>query len=425
MNHSGCRRRHRCGSGEPDGRGPPTVTAHVSPAVVQTVAMRHRHTLAAIAVLGIVAVPAAPISAASTDDTLPPGFSYVADDTATIVVAVPDAWTDRDTEPAFEEDGTVIPWIEVAPDRSSFRQTFDTPGITFWAERHTDDHQGLIDNYGLNGGCRSLTVEPYDDTVFVGLQQIGTDCGADGAATWKMIAASPADQAFSVVVHLQTAGPEDEEAIGWARYTFNRIDDIDFNPADAGAPAASGVPLGDKPAGGEPAGELSGVTVGPAANIVGYPDDVIAVTSEDGDITVEVPAAWNVVNYEILENGNGYLTATTDPDGFFTDGAAGRTAPGVRIMVNPTATTETDSTAHFLSGAFSIDCARGEALPVSLSNGFEGHAVAITDCADSDVLRNVVVARGASGVTLVVITQTMSADDPALDLVLASATTPR
>jgi len=388
--------------------------------------MRHRHTLAAIAALGIVAVPAAPTSASSADDSLPPGFAYVVDDTGTIVVAVPDSWTDRDTEPAFEDDGTEIPYIEVSPDRASFRESFDTPGITYWAEQYTDDLQGLIDSYGLTGGCRSLTVEPYDDTVFVGLQQIGIECGATGTATWKMIAASPADQAFTVGVHLQTAGPADEEAIGWARYTFNRIDDLDLDPGaldDPGDPT-SDVPLGDKPGADLSGGELSGVTVGPAANIVGYPGEVVAVTSEDGGVTVEVPAAWTSISYGPNANGAGMLVATTDPDGFLTSGAAGRTAPGVRIISLPTTGPDTRDSAIFLGGGMSVDCTASEPEPVEISNGYTGHSVSVTDCLDSPVHRTVIVTAGPSEAQLAVIVQTMSADDPALDLVLASVSSP-
>ena len=112
---------------------------HTSPVMmVQTVAMKPRHALAAIAALGIVATAtvAAPAGATSSDE-LPPDYNYVVDDTQTLIVAVPDAWTDRDTEPAFDDDGTPVPYIEVSPDRESFRTTFDTPGITFWALAYT------------------------------------------------------------------------------------------------------------------------------------------------------------------------------------------------------------------------------------------------------------------------------------------------
>lgn len=407
--------------------------------MVQTVAMKPRHALAAIAALGIVATAtvAAPAGATSSDE-LPPDYNYVVDDTQTLIVAVPDAWTDRDTEPAFDDDGTPVPYIEVSPDRESFRTTFDTPGITFWALAYTEDLQGLIDTYGLSGGCGSMNVEPYDDTVFVGLQQVGTNCNVDGLATWKMIAASPADHAFTVVVHLQTSGPEDEDAIGWARYTFNRIDDlggpIDIpvggdtpvsgdTPIIVDKPVGGGSPVGgDTPVGG---GSISGVTTGPAANIVGYPGDVVGVTSERGDIFVEVPASWSSITYEVIEsNGNGMLNAATNLDGFLGDGPQAFTSDGVRILYVANGGLETDSTVTFLSAAFAIGCTKGEPQPVSLSNGFNGHAVAITDCEAGDVLRNVVVAQGPSGSQIAVITQVLNADDPAMDLVLATATSP-
>jgi hypothetical protein len=161
-------------------------------------------------------------AAAAPPPTLPPGYVQLVDDTGRITVAVPDTWTDVDTAPAAGADGAVVPYIAAAPDIAAFQDTFNVPGVLYLALPFEPDPQALIDQFGLSSGCETLEVVPYDDGLFAGLAQVGSGCGT-GAATWTMVAASPADESLTAMVHVQSATPADEEAVQVALATFNLI----------------------------------------------------------------------------------------------------------------------------------------------------------------------------------------------------------
>jgi hypothetical protein len=161
------------------------------------------------------------VAAVAPPPTLPPGYVQLVDDTGRITVAVPDTWTDVDTAPAADASGTV-PYIAAAPDIASFQGSFDVPGVLYLALPFDADHQALIDRFGLPSGCQALEVVPYDDGLFVGLAQVGSGCGT-GAATWTMVAASPADESMTAMVHVQSATSADEQAVQIVLATFNLI----------------------------------------------------------------------------------------------------------------------------------------------------------------------------------------------------------
>ena len=76
------------------------------------------------------------------------------------------------------------PHIAASPNVQSFVDTFDTPGVRYIAFPYTADPSSLIAQYGLQAGCDSIGVQPYEDGGFVGVVQVGTGCGTAGAATW-------------------------------------------------------------------------------------------------------------------------------------------------------------------------------------------------------------------------------------------------
>ena len=53
--------------------------------------------------------------------------------------------------------------------------------------------------------------------MFVGVVQIGTNCGPN-AMTWNMVVASPADESFTAVLQVKTAN---EDELLTIRRTFN------------------------------------------------------------------------------------------------------------------------------------------------------------------------------------------------------------
>ena len=79
--------------------------------------------LAALALVGSVPPSSEP-------KPIPAGYAPLVDDTGSIVVAVPAAWTEVDLAPAVNEDGSPRPTIGASPNLASFIGTFDTPACS-------------------------------------------------------------------------------------------------------------------------------------------------------------------------------------------------------------------------------------------------------------------------------------------------------
>jgi hypothetical protein len=150
---------------------------------------------------------------------IPEGYVPLIDDTRTIVVAVPETWTEIDTAPVVTADGSLRPYIAASPDIESFLGTFDTPGVAYAWFPFTTDLGALVDAYGLQTGCETLELNFYDDPVFVGVVQVGSNCGPGGMA-WNLVVASPSDDSFTAVVQMQTASLEELQTL---RLTFNYV----------------------------------------------------------------------------------------------------------------------------------------------------------------------------------------------------------
>jgi hypothetical protein len=186
---------------------------------------------------------------AATPPSIPPGYVQLVDDTGLLTVTVPDTWTDIDTVPGSTADGPV-PWISASPDLDLFETSFDVPGVRFVAVPFTDDPDSLVAEFGLpDGACTDLDVTAYEDGVFVGVVQVGTSCGESGTASWLLVVASPADQAFTALVQVQATTSADDEAMSMILETFNRtavgMVPGSSGPTTTGAPTA--VPATDAP----------------------------------------------------------------------------------------------------------------------------------------------------------------------------------
>jgi hypothetical protein len=202
---------------------------------MNTVRARRGCLLVPLAALATSLLATGPAGAAAPP-TLPPGYVRLVDDTGTITVVVPESWTDVETRPTENAAGVIIPYISASPDYDSFQQTYGTPGVVFAALPYRDDVRSVIDEFGLTTGCEKIRLDPYDDGVFVGLAQVGTTCGTAGTASGVLLAANPADQAFTAGVQIQAASAADEEAVLIVLQTFNRVT---TDPAPGTAPPDS------------------------------------------------------------------------------------------------------------------------------------------------------------------------------------------
>src|SRR5690606_8334522 len=115
---------------------------------------------------------------------VPADFVELVDDTGALSISVPASWTDIDTAPGTNDDGTLLSWISATTDFASYRETFDVPGAVFVGVTYTTDLQSWIDRWGQSAACGSETVEPYDDGAFQGLAALYEQCGSSGAATF-------------------------------------------------------------------------------------------------------------------------------------------------------------------------------------------------------------------------------------------------
>ena len=150
---------------------------------------------------------------------IPTGYAPLVDDTDTIVLAVPATWTDVDTSPAPNLNGSPRPTIGASPDIASFLDSFDTPGVLYTAFPFELNPVELLEDYALTGGCETIEFKTYEDPVFTGVVQVGTNCGP-AAMTWNMVVASPLDRSLTAVVQIQTTEPEELETV---LLTFNTV----------------------------------------------------------------------------------------------------------------------------------------------------------------------------------------------------------
>ena len=66
-------------------------------------------------------------------------------------------------------------------------------------------------------------MQPYDDGVFVGSHRTYSHCGDQGTAEYHVIAANPANQAFTALLLIQITGPSEEPIVDGILDTFNMI----------------------------------------------------------------------------------------------------------------------------------------------------------------------------------------------------------
>ena len=379
-----------------------------------------RWLLTAVAIgMPLAALPVA-VAVAAAPPTLPPGYVTLTDDLGRISVSVPATWTDIDTAPAADEAGGALPFIAAAPNIEAFVNTFDTPGVRYIAFAYVFDPQTLVTSYGLTAGCASITVLPYNDGVFTGVVQVGTACGT-GQATWNMVVASPADRSFSAVVQVQTATAADQQALDVVLASFSAAS------APAGAPGAATIPapLATAPApvaAPIPTPAPAQVPVPVTAGVPGQvapPGQALTITDDTGQLTVQVPATWTQADTAPASNGSAFMVVSPDLVSYNSlDNAASLTVPAL-IYLSSSFMADT-------AGALTVVSDLGEGCtPTDVSpyddGVFVGHMQVFRNCGGTPTLKTIIVANPPSqAVTVTLIIQLQSIDDPALETILAS-----
>jgi hypothetical protein len=174
--------------------------------------------------------------------SIPAGYVRLVDDTGFLTVIVPETWDQVETAPVEGSDASP-PWILASSvDLDEFNATF-TSGVLYYGAPYESDPEAVIEGGGLSAGCETIEVEPYEDPIFTGFVQVGTNCGEDGG-TWNMIAASPADQSFTAIVQLQISSDDEQEAFDIVLASFTYAGDPTVDP---GMLVPSSAPDGSTP----------------------------------------------------------------------------------------------------------------------------------------------------------------------------------
>ncbi|MCX6520648.1 MAG: S1C family serine protease [Actinobacteria bacterium] len=149
-------------------------------------------------------------------------YTTVTDDSGTLTVSVPTAWSSIDGAPV-DIDGVSSPSIIASTDVAAYNSAWDVPGVQFVASAaltgFTADE--LLD-LGATTECTFEGREDYDDGAFVGRFDTYSNCGGTGA-TSIVVAAFPADGSYGVLVVVQVVTDADLVALDEIIRTFNVV----------------------------------------------------------------------------------------------------------------------------------------------------------------------------------------------------------
>jgi hypothetical protein len=168
---------------------------------------------------------------------VPEGWTALVDDTQSLSLSVPAAWTGIRLAPLQLDDGYTQPIIAAATDANVFDgQDWSVARVIYGALPRADVTAALLDPSEYPE-CTLGAVQPYDDGVFVGYLRSYEGCG--GTATRIVdVFANPAEGVeFTAWVSIQLTGAADDTAtLDGLLSSFNWVND----PAPTPPPTAGG-----------------------------------------------------------------------------------------------------------------------------------------------------------------------------------------
>jgi serine protease Do len=152
-----------------------------------------------------------------------PSYEYetVTDDTNSIHVDVPTAWTARTTAP-FDKDGVQVPYIAASTDMDGFINGFTAPGVLFARLPATTDLDAELATYGFGDECTDGGVTDYSDPVYAGKYQLWLDCGGTTNDVVTLVAV-PGDGSYLAVIQAQITTDADLDALQQAFDSFDAV----------------------------------------------------------------------------------------------------------------------------------------------------------------------------------------------------------
>lgn len=145
-------------------------------------------------------------------------FVEISDDSGTVHVEVPAAWTQIDGTPAVDEAGNTYQSIVASPDLQAYLSGWSAPGVTVLASREAVASTAPAEliaelSASLPGhGCISAGSDAYDDGYHLGVYEYWTGCGAQ-SADYLVVAAESIAGDYVVLVAVQAVTESDLDAI--------------------------------------------------------------------------------------------------------------------------------------------------------------------------------------------------------------------
>ena len=147
-------------------------------------------------------------------------YTTIVDDTGTLTVDVPTAWTSIDTTPITLDDGSQLGQITASPDIEAYNTTWDVPGIFYTSVPQA----GILDalaTFDPGDACTDAGQTEYQDAAFLGTYQVWTNCGGTDTI-YVVLAAAPLSGTGNVsVLTAQIVTDADLDALDQAFATFN------------------------------------------------------------------------------------------------------------------------------------------------------------------------------------------------------------
>ena len=143
------------------------------------------------------------------------------DDTGTISVEVPAAWSDVDLTPANTEAGEA-PFIQASTDIDEFDTSYRVPGMVFAAVPTTSTVESLLTEFApAEGECTDEGIDPYEDARFVGEVQVWADCAGADVAYVVVVSELKDGSPYRFVTIVQAVSTADIDALERILDTFN------------------------------------------------------------------------------------------------------------------------------------------------------------------------------------------------------------
>lgn len=156
-------------------------------------------------------------------------YVLISDDTGAVQLEVPVEWSDVDGAPLTDDAGNYIIDVRAAPDLAAFAQGWDVPGVILSASSDlaATTPDGILDqlNSSYSAACVYDGRYPYSDPAYEGVYDLYLDCGGVGA-TYVVVAATPPDGSYLIIVQVQANSDRDFEALDRILASFVAVGEV-------------------------------------------------------------------------------------------------------------------------------------------------------------------------------------------------------